>query len=355
MIISQNINAELADFQKLMADTTAFLNADAKKREEYYCTRKGQLLEKDVFAAISACAKGTPFDNRIELVSGASFPDIVAKKFYGVEVKSTQQNHWSSIGSSILESTRIPDVERIYLTFGKLSKPIEFISKPYEERMADIAVTHYPRYKIDMNLKSGETIFDKMGVSYEALRKMNNPVEPVSNYYRSKLKKGESLWWASDNIEEASNGAPPTVRLWSALTAEEKERYRAMGFAFFPEVLKSSSHDKYSRYALWLATQEGVIKSNIRDEFSAGGQVSIEISPHVKITMPAAFGRVRKNSEKIKQLISEADETTLARFWNVETVHAERIRQWCEIAANEAQDFVGYEKAHKVLSKIFNL
>ena len=75
------------------------------------------------------------------MVSGASFPDIVAKKYYGVEVKSTIKNQWKSIGSSILESTRDQNVERIYLTFGKLGKPVAFRSRPYEQFLSGISVT----------------------------------------------------------------------------------------------------------------------------------------------------------------------------------------------------------------------
>ena len=56
-------------------------------------------------------------------------------------------------------------IERIYMTFGKLGgNPIEFLSKPYEQCLYGIAVTHMPRYLIDMRLNQGETIFDKMGV-----------------------------------------------------------------------------------------------------------------------------------------------------------------------------------------------
>lgn len=37
-------------------------------------------------------AKGTPFEDSIELIPGQRFPDIIAKKYYGVEVKTSKQN-----------------------------------------------------------------------------------------------------------------------------------------------------------------------------------------------------------------------------------------------------------------------
>ena len=111
MIISENPKPSLTEFKRLMAATDQFLNQDASVREDYYTGRSGHPLERDVFNAVTECAKGTTFQDSIQLVSGSSFPDIIANKYYGIEVKSTQQNHWTSIGSSILESTRIQDVE----------------------------------------------------------------------------------------------------------------------------------------------------------------------------------------------------------------------------------------------------
>ena len=93
MIISENKAPSEDLFRQLMANTDVFLNGDAQLREDYYAGRSGQRLEGDVFDAICECAKGTPFENSIQLVSGAAFPDIVAGGYYGVEVKSTKSNH----------------------------------------------------------------------------------------------------------------------------------------------------------------------------------------------------------------------------------------------------------------------
>lgn len=113
MIVSVNSKPDLIEFKNLMLKTDRALNEDAKKRPKYYATRGGNPLEDDVKSALEECAIGTPFENTIEKISGQKFPDIVAAKFYGVEVKSTKENHWTSTGSSILETTRVADVERI--------------------------------------------------------------------------------------------------------------------------------------------------------------------------------------------------------------------------------------------------
>lgn len=350
MIISENRKPPLSLFRDIMTKTDIILNADAAHREDYYSKRGGKAVEQDVYEAVCEASKKTEFEGTIQLVSGATFPDIVAHKYYGVEVKSTEKNHWTSIGSSILESTRSADVERIYLTFGKLGKPVEFLSRPYEDCLSGIAVTHYPRYQIDMRLHKGETIFDKMGISYDELRTMDNPVAPVSKYYKAQLKPGESLWWAANDVESA---APPTIRLWTALSHEQKEALTIQGYALFPEVLSAGNNKKYNRYALWLASKMGVVNTNIRDSFSAGGKIELPMQSGILIKMPAAFGRIRKYHELLEATIEEADEQTLMEYWETDRIEENRIRQWCKLVASEADSSVGYATAWSVLSCIF--
>ncbi len=354
MIISENGKPPLDEFKRLMAKTDDILNSESIGREDYYKGRNGTKLEEDVFDALTRCAVHTPFEGTIQLVSGASFPDIVANGFYGVEVKSTNKNHWKSIGSSILESTRDQNVERIFLTFGKLGNPIAFKSRPYEECLSGISVTHYPRYQIDMELGEKETIFDKMGIPYDELRKMDNPVAPVSRYYKQQLKPGESLWWADSNVEETV--APPTVKLWSALTPDEKNFYTVQGYALFPEILGRSNTKKYQRYALWLATNCGIINTNIRDQFSAGGRVDIVTAKGVFSNMPAAFGRIDKYKELIIETLLATDETVLKEYWGHLSIHENRLWHWCQLAA-VAGGTKKEERAqiYELLRAIFNI
>lgn len=318
-----------------MLNVDLALNTHAKANESYYTNRNGSKLEEDVFKALESCAVGTPFENSIQLVSGKYFPDIVANHFYGVEVKSTNKNKWTSVGGSILESTRIQGVERIFLTFGKLGKPVEFLSRPYEECMADIAVTHYPRYKIDMRLETGNTIFDKMGIDYDTLRQLENPVSCVSAYYKTQLKPGQRLWWASTESQESSS-APAILQMWRVLNEDKKAQYTAMGYALFPEVL-GSSRDKYQNYTLWLASEYSIINTSTRDTFSAGGKVDITTT-HGVYRLPRTFGRIEEHKSIIKKTIEEADVLLLAECWQVRKIKENRVEQWCEIAAHHAKN-----------------
>ena len=353
MIISENNKPSIEEFKSIMRRTDLILNSDAIRKEKYYADRNGTRLEVDVYDAIREATKNTDFENTIQLVSGSSFPDIVANKYYGVEVKSTNKNHWQSIGSSILESTRDKNIERIFLTFGKLGSPVEFKSRPYEECLAGISVTHYPRYQINMELQSGETIFDKMGISYDELRTMENPVTPVAKYYKSKLKVGESLWWVSDdNIEETV--APATVKLWNALSTEAKNNYTVQGYALFPEILSVSKNTKYQRYALWLATNCGVINTNIRDQFSAGGKKDIITVSGKFEKMPAAFYRIAQYKDLIIETILTTPDNLLKEFWQVKILAENRLAQWIQLVATEAEENIGYMATYNLLHAIFN-
>ena len=351
MIISENGKPELTIFQTMMAKTDFLLNDDAAKRENYYEKRSGKPLENDVYWAACEAAKGTPFEGSIQLVSGASFPDIIAHKYYGIEVKSTEKNHWTSTGSSILESTRNADVSRIYLTFGKLGKPVKFLSRPYEECLSGIAVTHYPRYLIDMRLKKGDTIFDKMGISYDELRIMDNPVAPVSKYYKNQLKPGETLWWAQNETEST---IPPTVKIWSVLPMDKQNEFRALAYALCPEILGPGSSKKYNRFALWLVIKQGIVCTNIRDIFSAGGQVNLRTKEGVNYRMPAAFGRIHRYHDLIKNTIYDADVELFKEYWNTPNINNDRLSQWIELAASAAASpSVSYSTAINVLKAIF--
>ena len=125
MIVSVNSDPHKNEFSALLKATIDELNTQAKKSPKKIEQLNGNKLEPFACDVMSDLATGTPFENSIELIGGQKFPDIVAKNFYGIEVKTTTQNHWKTTGNSVLESTRVEDVERIFMLFGKLGKPIE--------------------------------------------------------------------------------------------------------------------------------------------------------------------------------------------------------------------------------------
>src|SRR3989338_10408595 len=174
MIISKRTEAEGAAFESLLNSGINVIQSEAAKSSKRFRGQSSSDFEKEDYSSLLISAKNTEFEGTIQLVTGHRFPDIVAKQYFGVEVKITKQDHWRSTGNSVLESTRVEGVERIYLFFGKLAVSPEFKIRRYEECLYDIAVTHSPRYLIDMDLEGGKTIFDKMRTRYDDLRNSGN-------------------------------------------------------------------------------------------------------------------------------------------------------------------------------------
>ncbi len=365
VIVIPTRTPSLEDFKLLMRKTDFALNHFARNHEEYFIGKNGTELEKDVFAALKQSSKGTPFEGQeIKLVSGSSFPDIVAGRYYGVEVKSTKENKWKSIGSSILESTRIKDVERIFITFGKLGSPVMFRSRPYEECLYDISITHYPRYQIDMELKPGETIFDKMNKPYEELRKMADPVKPVAEYYKSRLKPGQTLWWAGGAEAIETTSIAPYISIWNTLDSETQKDLLAKGYAYFPELLTQQGpgiKTKYNRFTLWIA-QKGIVSPNVRDACSAGGKADVKTFNGVYTQLPAVFLRVFELRREIWSEIVNSPASLLEEFWEEPVEENEnRIIQWCKKSSILAQkapsprdpSVITFEKAYNCLISSF--
>ena len=354
MIISSNRNPTLLEFQDLITLATLRLNEDAQNRVSYYLTRNAQLLEDDVLDALNVTSMGTKFEGTIKKISGQKFPDIVAGKYYGVEVKSSKDDKWASLGGSVNESTRVEGVERIFLTFGKLIDPVEFRSRPYEDCLSEIVATHYPRYKINMNLCEGETIFDKMNTTYDKLRNADNPVGEIVRYYKGQLKDGESLWWIdSSTTEEENVTASMKVRLWSSLSREERLNLTISLYTLFPEIVSTVSNKKYSRAVLWLASRHGVVDYSFRDKFSAGGKVMIITDKGIFKDLPQVFGHIQSFAADILLLIKATHADVLRDMWEVSQIDSDRLSQWISLVAekHQAKEYSSVE----VLKAIFNI
>ncbi|MBQ6179205.1 MAG: hypothetical protein IJK32_06765 [Bacteroidales bacterium] len=264
---------ELRAFQQLIDSVLVTLNEKAAKEIKRFKGMSPSDLEVEVFQTIKdACGEESFFQkDEVRLVSGMRFPDILVGRNFGVEVKSTNKDHWTSTGSSIVESTRDRDVECIYLLFGKLGGDIpEFRCRPYSDVLSEVAVTHSPRYRIDMTLGAGETIFDKMGISYEDLRSSKNQITAVQDYYRKMaLVEGHQMpWWISDD-KSADSSVGMNIRSWRILSANEKSNLVAQLLVLFPEVIFGD----YENAAMWLVSTRGIVCTNLRDPFSAGGQI----------------------------------------------------------------------------------
>ena len=304
------------------------------------------LSQKDP-QVIAACKTGEDFEvcvrNAVEVVlaesgihaeikyeqGGHMFPDIVLVfengEQYGIEVKSSTSigRSWKINGNSVLGSTK-EDVIDTYVMFGKTAMGNQaFRCKRYEDCVADVAVTHSPRYRIDMDLEPGTTFFDKSGLSYKQISESDDPIGQITAYFRS---QGQHAWWLAEST-------PAAIRMFTNLPAEEKKALLGYCFAHFPEVF-SSGTTKFSRCAMWLAAEHSIVSSSLRDNFSAGGK--IEYGQFGKIS------RIYKTLEDCREYVLKAlEDATVEELYadwglNYQDSYADfdKVIDWMQVATN---------------------
>ena len=318
MIYAEITTAREKDFIQLLEKSKELFFSTAKKTP-------GPLeFEFQVYEKMSEAAKGTYFEGTIRQTNTHAFPDIIANKYFGVEVKMTQQNQWSSTGNSVLESLREKDVERIYIFFGKFGGKFDIKFRLYQECLPEVSVTHSPRYKINMDLPIGDSIFDKMGVDYDDLRTSPDTIQQIKEYYRKQLKEGEELWWIDQEGEDKS--VSPIIKPFRNLESWEKENYIVEALVLFPEIF-GNGNTKFERAAAYLIAEYNAVCPNLRDLFTAGGKVEIKIN-RKKIVAPKIAEALFINANSILRKIKEIDGGKLAYYWRMPEVPRDRVNAW---------------------------
>ncbi len=326
----------LSRFAQLVECVTDSLNQQARTRPETFRGFEGRSLETLIYEQVRQSAEGTEFENTMELVSGQRFPDIVVMRLFGIEVKSTIQNHWYTTGNSIVESTRVPGVERVFLLFGKLHDPIEFKCRPYEECLTEVIVTHSPRYRIDMLAGPEDTIFHKIKEEYDALRRRDKPISPMVDYYRRRLKDDEDVWWLGESGEGTTTQM--AIRRFANLTRAEKDKIMAEAFALFPEILGPTNPAKYRRIVSWLIGKYGLVSPSMRDLFSAGGKVVIS-TPHGQFAeVPRVFSWLKRVAGSVQTVVQESSPDHLSQYWGVDVDGTNHMATWLELVTRESED-----------------
>ena len=338
MIYVNNTEITLEESEKLLSDTRNALLTALSIIPTGINKISGNEFESMVYEEAKGCAKGTKFEDELVHTADREFPDIVAADYYGIEVKATKNDSWTSIGNSVLESSRVVGVEKIYMFFGKLGGKPDIRYRNYEECLKGISVTHYPRYQIDMNLPKGNSIFEKMDVPYDTVRNMDNPIKVIRNYYKTQMSEGDSLWWIDDDGDNIP-ALSPVIRNYSTLSAKEKDSIVASIMAFFPEVFKQNAPKKYERIPAFLVSQYGVVCQNVRDLFSAGGQVELKYNGE-KVFVPQVVSRVSGLANGIKKRIEGKTKEELENLWGHKILFQfENAEQaWCKEADAQLGD-----------------
>ena len=317
----------------LLDSALAYLNEKAEGHTDLYHKMKPNTVEQLSYESMLTVAPSVNFPKeRIELISGHVFPDILLHDTrYGVEIKSTQKDAWTSTGSSIIESTRDKDTERIYMLFAKLGGIPEFRCKPYQQCLSNIAVTHSPRYLIDMNLPEEENIFSLMNTDYDVFRQMDeaSKITQVRQYYMDKAKakgKHEMPWWmgSTTNIN---------ISFYADLDPEEKRELESKAFILFPSLFNISKdrQDKYKTFALWLCANYSVLCTNMRDLFTAGGSIKYINGKKLDVPYPHIVGDLLNLLPRIKNILANPDEQmskSIDEFWDFDYDKNNLYSEW---------------------------
>jgi hypothetical protein len=331
MILVQKNSLKILDFEYLLENTkTAILT-----KLNHNDPNKIDAIEFEtlVCETMKEAAKRVNFDGAIFQTRKQQFPDIIANTVFGVEVK-TAKNSWESTGNSILESTRVKLVEMIYMFYCRFGNFIDIKYKPYQECLANIIVTHSPRYQINMDLSGDDSIFARMKVSYDDFRS-RNPIQKAKEYYKKHLLKGESLWWIGSEEEIEKVNKPLIIKTYETLDKNSQDRFRSESMAFFPEIFSNDNRSKYSRVTAYLLNKYNAVSSSLRDKFTANGQVTLEINGIRYEELPHVYSELQHNAQLVRKIINESDVELLKEHWEVKEIK-ERETRWLELLNRSA-------------------
>lgn len=265
------------------------------------------------------------------------FPDIVLGQ-YGVEVKFTTKNSWRSVANSVFETTRSESVKHIYLLYGKMGGEPEVAWGRYEDCVIHVRTSHVPRFEVEIQ-PTRENLFTTMGVSYDVFAGLSikKRMELIRKYARSRLKKGEHLWWL-----EEEHSLPLQVRLYTQLPQQEKRKLRAEAALLCPQIVKPSQiRDKYNNATMYLLTYHGVLCPQARDLFSAG-------SVALRADKTRGGRYIERALKDIEQEMQEAadtlEDTLFIEYWEYweppwPPPRTHRIREWLRRADTYAKDW----------------
>lgn len=294
-----NIPSE-SDFTELLSNAQKILEEKWQNIPEEVSQISPDEFEKQVAEALSTAALGTVFESTIQLVTGHKFPDISVMGHYGVEVKSTKSDHWKTLGNSVLESTRIREIETIYIFFAQLLKNPKLKFRKYQDCLSEVQITHSPRYMIDMELPPGQSIFDKIGMDYDTVRLKDRPISLFIDYYKRILGKDTSVWWINNDGTEKA--VPIQISFWSDLSPEEKHALMGNLLFLFPEVFSERCPTKYKRPIIWLVKNHSIVSACMRDDFSAGGRVKLNIHGQT-VSCPQIINCLLKHIDSFQKAI----------------------------------------------------
>lgn len=319
-----------AQFEALLDKVAERLGNDVRDSTEHH---EPKAFQSHVFDVLKQAAEDSPLKVDPTFHPHA-FPDIRANG-YGIEVKSTRKDSWLSVGNSVFEGMRDPNVKEIYVVFGKLGGMPSVKWGRYEDRITHVRISHAPRFVLEMDRDS--SLFDRMKVPYKDFAKLP-PVEKmrhIREYSRGRLKPGEHLWWLEEEQEEV--GRPLEVRLYMHLEQSEKRRLRAEAALLCPQIVKPSrTRNKYNEAAMYLLTQHSVFAPQTRDLFSAG---SVAMRRSGRRGGNYLLRALEDNQNEMRLAAGRLSDSLFEEYWGVIVPADRRILEWLKRADHYAREW----------------
>lgn len=267
--------------------------------------------------------------------SPQKFPDYVITdektgEKIGIEVKKTNENKWEVQGGSVFESHK-NGIDDTYILMGKFggSQP-EVRLKRYEECLADLRVTHSPRFYIKLDIPEGEDYLTKKN----AKDLFDLSGEDLIRKVRELLRSNQSTWWSEEETTP-----------FNTLSAEEKNLYLNDGAALFPEVFGGD----YSNFTPWMIYSCLVWCGSVRDIFTAGGTFFME---EEGMYISAIMKRTIDNIPKIIDRISKMTDEEIRKFWNIEPIEGKKRNEaWIDLVERKLRLSNDLIKNNKKLDK----
>ena len=328
------------DFERFVEKVCQTLEAvSASAPHRIAACKSGEDFEACVVEAVHAALDDLGLTATVHYTPGGhTFPDIVIEfsngEKYGIEVKSSASatsKSWKINGNSVLGSTK-ENVIDTYIVFGKTAMGNQaFRFKRYEDAVANVAVTHSPRYAIDMDIAPGETFFDKSGLTYQQISESENPIGLITSYFKS---QGQRAWWLAEST-------PAAIRMFANLSVTEQSELLGYCFARFPEVF-SNSPQKFHRSAMWLVTDRSVVSPSLRDNFTAGGRMDIVLGDRTYKDLARIFHNLHDYREWVIKSLEEASADELKEDWDyhwpLEDTLRTKVDAWISVIASKIPD-----------------
>lgn len=260
-----------------------------------------------------------------------AFPDI-SIGIFGIEVKHTKKDTWRSVANSILESSRDPLVQKIYVLFGKMGGTPDVKWQLYEDSIIHVRTSHVPRFELEIG--SQRSLFADIGVSYESFKDLSieEKMVHIRTYAKGRLKEGQRLWWLGDQ----DNSLDPDIKIYTDLPQTEKRKLRAEVAVLCPQICGSSrKRNKYYDVSTYLLLAHGVLTPQTRDLFTAGS-VGAKKGERGGSYLERAL--IDINAE-MRLAFSYLDDSLLEEYWGYIPLKQNRISDWLKLADKYATNW----------------